>query len=519
VALSLGTLSEGAQIFTGEAIFCSNCQASYNFYSTIIVENDQQLWQCEFCNTKNNVMIDKEEIPTVDTIDYMLDPPKLSETSDQNIVVFCIDTSGSMCCTSEISGDFKIKKNKNQDFSQFIEQGANQYLPRQKRGVSYISRLQCVQAAIESQLETFQSQFPNKRVVLVEFNNDVTVHISKEKKFTIAGDKLNNKPYLQTVGSEIVNNLDLTKTVSECREDLSSIICNLTENGQTALGPALLTAISIASTKPGSSVILCTDGLANIGLGSLEGLTDEEDDKTEQFYNDLANFAKNNGVVVNILSIEGQNVNVEYIGKVAMGTNGFNDIVDPLKLTKNFNFLLENPIIATDVVVKMFIHLGLKWFNEENPINNYSCLRNVGIANKESSITFEFGMSDVDIGDLKSLPFQVQIHYTRLDGAKCIRVMSKKQEVTEVREVAEENLNVGVIGLHSMQQTAKNIEEGDYTKARLKTITHQKLVKRALKSKKNKTKEDDDEYVSWMVEAEKMDTMIRKKSRTRSRRI
>jgi len=188
--------------------------------------------------------------------------------------------------------------------------------------------------------------------------------------------------------------------------------------------------------------------------------------------------------VVNIISIEGQNVNIEYIGKVSNLTNGFNDIVNPLNLTKNFNFLLENPIIATDVVVKMLLHMGLKWYNEENPINDYSCLRNVGNANKESSITFEFGMSDKDFGELKLLPFQVQIHYTRLDGAKCIRVMSKKQEITEEREVAEENLNVGVIGMHAMQQTAKIAEEGDYTKARLKNITQQKLVKRALKKKK-----------------------------------
>ncbi len=41
--------------------------------------------------------------------------------------------------------------------------------------------------------------------------------------------------------------------------------------GQTALGPALLSAIEVASKgSPGSSVVLCTDGLANIGVGSLD---------------------------------------------------------------------------------------------------------------------------------------------------------------------------------------------------------------------------------------------------------
>jgi len=118
-----------------------------------------------------------------------------------------------------------------------------------------------------------------------------------------------------------------------------------------------------------------------------------------------------------------------------------------------------------------------------------------------------------DIGDISTLPFQLQIHFTRLDGAKCIRVISKTQEVTDVREVAEENMNIGVIGLHSVQQTAKIAEDGDYTKARLKTITHQKLVKRAFKNKKNKTSEEEKQYQNWMTEAEKMDKVIKKAQR------
>jgi len=50
---------------------------------------------------------------------------------------------------------------------------------------------------------------------------------------------------------------------------------NKTEaRGQTALGPALLSAIDVASKgSKGSTVVLCTDGLANIGVGALEGMS------------------------------------------------------------------------------------------------------------------------------------------------------------------------------------------------------------------------------------------------------
>ena len=41
--------------------------------------------------------------------------------------------------------------------------------------------------------------------------------------------------------------------------------------GITSLGPGLLVALELAiNGKPGSTVILCTDGLANNGLGNID---------------------------------------------------------------------------------------------------------------------------------------------------------------------------------------------------------------------------------------------------------
>ncbi len=54
---------------------------------------------------------------------------------------------------------------------------------------------------------------------------------------------------------------------------LSKKLYSLEETGQTALGPALLAAVTLASQRPRSHVIVCTDGLANIGLGSFEDTT------------------------------------------------------------------------------------------------------------------------------------------------------------------------------------------------------------------------------------------------------
>ena len=48
-----------------------------------------------------------EEVPTADDVTYLLSPAPSTAGSgrsgeDQSLVVFCVDTSGSMCVTTEV---------------------------------------------------------------------------------------------------------------------------------------------------------------------------------------------------------------------------------------------------------------------------------------------------------------------------------------------------------------------------------------------------------------------------------
>ena len=65
------------------------------------------------------------------------------------------------------------------------------------------------------------------------------------------------------------------KPVSETKARLTERVYDLEEGGQTALGPAVLLALNIAAKRRGSKLVICTDGLANRGLGNLE-LAQEE---------------------------------------------------------------------------------------------------------------------------------------------------------------------------------------------------------------------------------------------------
>ena len=73
----------------------------------------------------------------------------------------------------------------------------------------------------------------------------------------------------------------------------------LEEGGQTALGPALVLAVSMACQAAGSKVIICTDGKANQGLGNLDiEKNDEYEQKYEEvvkFYDDVTDMATESG--------------------------------------------------------------------------------------------------------------------------------------------------------------------------------------------------------------------------------
>ncbi len=106
------------------------------------------------------------------------------------------------------------------------------------------------------------------------------------------------------------------------------------ETGPTALGPALLASVTMAAKgKPGSKVILCTDGLANIGLGQLDDLkTDEEFKKVEEFYEGVGVYAKERGVAVSIITIKGEDCKLEYLAGLAKESGGEVIMVTPEKL-------------------------------------------------------------------------------------------------------------------------------------------------------------------------------------------
>lgn len=193
--------------------------------------------------------MDDEEIPKHEHATYLLEQGKYEIKEDQR-VIFCVDQSGSMCVTSLVAG-----VEQSTSFSADVQNG-------------YVSRLQSLKQAIKTHLGKLYLQKNKTKVGLVSFNDNVTIYgDGLQEPEVLLGEFLLEFDVLVSNGEEYGENL-LKEPIEKSLQGLTSRLASLEESGPTALGPAIVFSIAMAGKgEKGSQIIVCTDGLANTGLG------------------------------------------------------------------------------------------------------------------------------------------------------------------------------------------------------------------------------------------------------------
>ena len=475
VSLDLSSLKEAVVMATGDPIFCKQCATAFNLYSRISeVSEVSQIWECEFCGEKNEVNIDSEEIPRGQMLDYMLmsssqlieETKEIKDAKSDLTVIFCIDISGSMCVTEPVVGKINLKNKKNIDLGGFADfDMSEQYLEGDDQ-VTYVSRLECVQAAIEAQLQSMALSVPSRKIGLVTFNHEITIYgDGTSDPLILAGNKLNNFETCFEAG--ISCSSKLSKEIVDTKEDLISKLLGLSETGPTALGPALISSIGLASHGvAGSRVIICTDGLANVGIGRL----DDDVNVAEEFYNRVANIASEKGIEISVISIEGEECKLSKLSKVCEITGGEVTRVNMNNIATEFANILETPVIATQVSALIKIHKGLIFRYQDDYLLDSSTLkRDLGNVTDGSEFTFEYSVRpfseleslQIDLESLKQFPFQTQIHFTNKQGMRCMRVITALQDTTDDLNKAGD-INLKVLGVNAAQRCAHLASKGEY---------------------------------------------------------
>uniref|UniRef100_A0A3Q4IDV4 VWFA domain-containing protein n=1 Tax=Neolamprologus brichardi TaxID=32507 RepID=A0A3Q4IDV4_NEOBR len=287
---------------------------------------------------------------------------------------------------------------------------------------------------------------------------------------------------------DVSGSMKITSEVQQHYRHLASRGCLLSASGATALGPAALLAIAMASRQPGSKVIICTDGKANTELGNLE--VEDTDALTPVsstiFYQELGEFAADNGVTVSVLSIEGTDCRLDELGKLADRTRGKVVIASPSRLHPEFEQIIQNRTIATHCTVIILLPKSMCMKGEKEA--GHKGTREVGNVDPDTDITFQFRANEkVSEGEenkhsyrLTRVSIQLQIKYRLRNGRTMLRLITADREVTDDGSAVLSSLCLAIIQLNSSQASAALAVRGRLLYARREGDTQKQLIERAI---------------------------------------
>lgn len=171
----------------GDPVPCAECGALASHLSKIQQETSEEnrgdapssKWQCDFCSHINTVDIEQSDLPRKEDATYLLEPAPIVHGSDMtgvddSMVIFLIDTSGSMSSTTLVQGRFELPnaaRERERASANFDGERI-----RRDRHQTYVSRLQGVQMAVDANLDKLATEASTRRAALLTFNHEITYY-------------------------------------------------------------------------------------------------------------------------------------------------------------------------------------------------------------------------------------------------------------------------------------------------------------------------------------------------------
>ncbi|XP_071020030.1 circularly permutated Ras protein 1 [Oncorhynchus clarkii lewisi] len=469
LSLSVGRLvdmsrASGIQSTQSPVKHCGRCSAALSSLSSVHNTQDTAVWQCEFCGLQNNLSTPDLKVgskvglkvrgaPRGRDVIYL---PRQTDQDYENLedvmVVFCVDISGSMSATSEVSPGNAM------------------------RSPTYVSRLQSIQDALQRALSSLLQTSPHRRVAMVTFNDQVVVYgDGSGVPVSLRDWALVDSDYLRQQGKQY----NTPHCIAESYQHLSLRVKELREHGATALGPAALVSVAMASRYVGSKVILCTDGRANIGLGLMEeSPAPFSSPQSPYFYRQLAHEAANSGVIVSVMTFEGTDCRLAEVGLLADQTGGRVNTVSIGTVATEIQSALADNILATGVMATLLAADGVYFPYEEEC--SHRLVREIGNVTEAVEITFQFACKPDSVESFMRrarLPFQLQLSFTTRDQQNITRIITEQRRVTTSSWVWAGSLNMSVLGVHCAQLCARLTMEGRVHEAQRQLRAQQNLLK------------------------------------------
>eukprot|EP00930_Biecheleria_cincta_P052686 TRINITY_DN3797_c0_g1_i2.p1 TRINITY_DN3797_c0_g1~~TRINITY_DN3797_c0_g1_i2.p1 ORF type:complete len:1298 (+),score=257.87 TRINITY_DN3797_c0_g1_i2:313-3894(+) len=440
---------------------------------------------CEFCGVMGSLVangetiIPKAQMGNANVTTYLLSPLRATGDLDSAaadmeathpMIIFCVDISASMSTALKLEGGRSM------------------------------TRLQCVQTSVAQQLEVLRRQQPDCTVVIMTFGAEVSVYTDSGNRSLIARRAHDNEADLVAKGQELGSLC--SEQVVNAAERLETTLAGLKPCGNTALGPALAVGVGLASKRLGSKIVLCTDGMANNGVGAIR-----DRNAVVEFYGDIGRRAAEEGTSISVITMEGEDCSMENLGTCADLTGGQVEMVDLQALSSKVGAMLANATLATGLQMTLIAGKGLS-FDASEKHGSASVLANlVGSVTSRTDLTFKAQVAaELASRTDPSVPVQLQLRYMRPDGEEVLQVFTARPPVCSKRDEAEADVDGACIGLSGIHHAARLAQRGEYRSARVELISTCRLLQRAMRTVKHQ-----ESYLSFIVQAEKLDGFMRER--------
>ncbi len=398
VRIDFSELAREPRRIVGRPIACHKCGAV--LLSADQIKEDSRIGRhfvCSFCGTLN--VIEGEIVSAGSDTDFVVSPPPKETTTTETqpapaagkAFLAVIDVSGSMA-------------------------GAN---------------LAAVKRSLSNSIDSLAANSPETMFGLIEFESSVVIRDLE----TGAPIQIPPGSYasLERVMDATRRLLDRVKMipVGTNADRLKHHVRQLRDKGGTALGPAVAAAYVIAKHRGVGRVVLLTDGLANEGVGALEGY---QVTPAKEFYEQIARMFNDVGVIFDVVGIaSGSGMELQTIGLIPEITGGQMYYVTPSELDKYMARLSGASILGRDVEVRVITPPGVR-VGEVSGLSPEAARSLAGARSSRIGAvadTHEIYLSMEPTHEIESetVPIQIQVEYTDDEGARHLRAVTTELKV------------------------------------------------------------------------------------------
>ena len=429
--VEFGHLAHETTKIVGKPIACHKCNGF--LLSVDQIQEDPKVGKhflCPFCGTLN--VIEGEVFVAGDDTDFTIKPPPDTTTETGTVSVGgrsflgLIDVSGSMA-------------------------GAN---------------LAAVKRSLNTSIDSLAANAPDTMFGLIEFESTVLArNLENGNPVELPRDSFASLKDIMESTKKLLDQVKLVG-VGKNSDKLKKHVQALRDQGGTALGPAVGMAFVIAKHRNVGRVVLLTDGLANEGIGALEGY---QVTPASTYYEDLGKMFMELGTAVDVVGIaSGAGMELQTLGLLPEATGGQMYYVTPNELDRSLSELAGASLLGRDVEVRLITPPGIK-------IKDASGVSRAVVDQLKKTSESKIGV----VGEDHELYFeiQVQISYTDEAGARRVRSLTTKLRVTKNEDEIMKTLDPTVGATFVTQKAGEESFRGDREGGRKRIASFRKALK------------------------------------------